>query len=303
MNHTLNRRRFLQCAGLSATGLTIGLPGARAIAPFARPGAPRLLLSLAAYSFRDFFNHTDPARRIDLFQFIDFCAEHECLGTELTSYYFPKPVTEDFLLKVRRHAFLRGVAVSGTAVGNEFTLPTGEKRDAQIASVKQWIDHAAVMGAPHVRIFAGQLHGTTKEEAKKLCISAMEECAEHAGRKGIFLGVENHSGIATDPAELLDMIRAVQSPWVGLNLDTGNFNTDDPYRDVALCAPYAVNVQLKAEIHRRGQNPEPADLPRKVKILREANYQGYVALEYEAKEDPWKAVPELLKRMKELFAA
>jgi sugar phosphate isomerase/epimerase len=303
MNHTLNRRHFLQCTSLSLAGLSIGLPGARAIEPFARAGAPRLLLSLAAYSFREFFNHADPARRIDLFQFIDFCAAHGCLGTELTSYYFPKQVTEELLLKVRRHAFLRGVAVSGTAVGNEFTLPKSEKRDAQIASVKQWIDHAAVMGAPHVRIFAGQLHGTTKDEAKKLCISAMEECAEHAGRKGIFLGVENHSGIATDPAELLDMIRAVQSPWVGLNLDTGNFNTDDPYRDVALCAPYAVNVQLKAEIHRRGQDPEPADLPRKVKILREANYQGYVALEYEAKEDPWKAVPELLKRMKELFAA
>jgi sugar phosphate isomerase/epimerase len=298
----LNRRRFLQGTGLSLAAWALGRPSARAIEPFARAGAPRLLLSLAAYSFREFFNHSDPAKRMDLFQFIDFCAAHGCQGTELTSYYFPKELSEDYLLKVRRHAFLRGVAVSGTAVGNEFTLPKGEKRDAQIASVKQWIDHAATLGAPHVRIFAGQVHGTTKEEAKKLCISAVEECADYAGRKGIFLGLENHSGIATDPAELVDMVRAIQSPWVGLNLDTGNFVTDDPYRDVALCAPYAVNVQMKAEIKRRGQKSEPADLPRKVKILREANYQGYVALEYEAAEDPWQAVPGLLKRMKELFA-
>jgi hypothetical protein len=64
-----------------------------------------------------------------------------------------------------------------------------------------------------------------------------------------------------------------------------------------------VNVQLKAEIQRRGQKSEPADLPRLVKILREAKYQGYVALEYESAENPWTAVPVLLKRMKDLFGA
>lgn len=307
-----NRREFLKTA-LRSVGAGVALGGAglvSAIEPFSRKGAPRLLLSLAAYSFRDYFkdlNHkraveTDPAKRIDLFQFIDFCAANGCDGTELTSYYFPADANAEFVLKVKRHAFLRGIAISGTAVGNNFTLPTGEKRDAEIASVKRWIDHAALMGAPHVRIFAGAAPSDIpKGQAFTLCVGAIEECCEYAARKGVFLGLENHGGIVADADGLLQIVRAVKSPWFGVNLDTGNFHSDDPYEELERCAPYAVNVQLKADIKRGRRDSEPSDMPRLARILRNANYQGYVALEYESKEDPWTAVPRLLKQMKQLF--
>jgi len=110
-------------------------------------------------------------------------------------------------------------------------------------------------------------------------------------------------GIVAEPEDLLDIVKAVKSPWVGINLDTGNFHTDDPYKDLASCAPYAVNVQVKAEIQKRGQKKEWADLKREIQILRDANYQGYVALEYESAEDPWTAVPRLLKELKGLIEA
>jgi len=306
----IHRRDFLKTSCLTVAGAgLLGVNQSSAIEPFKRAGSPNLSLSLAAYSFRDYFkdaNHkrdaaTDPAKRIDLFQFIDFCAEHGCQGTELTSYYFPASVDAGFLLKVKRHAFLRGIAISGTAVGNTFTVPA--KRDQEIANVKRWIDHAAIMGAPHIRIFAGEAPaGTSRDQAKALCIAAIEECCEYAGSKGIFLGLENHGGIVAEAEPVLEIVRAVKSPWLGINLDTGNFHTDDIYGDLAKCAPYAVNVQVKTEISRRGQKNEPADLPRVIKLLRDANYQGYVALEYEASEDPWKAVPEALKRLKKLLA-
>ena len=270
--------------------------------PWKRPGKPRFALSLAAYSFRDYFNHADAAKRITLFDFVDYCADHGCAGTELTSYYFPKNLDTAFLLKIRRHAFLRGVAISGTAVGNTFTLPQGEKRTEQIAMVKQWVDHAAMMTAPHIRVFAGTASGADKTEAKRLCVSALEECADYAGSKGVFLGLENHGGIVSEPGDLLDIVKSVKSPWLGINLDTGNFVTDDPYRDLAECAPYAVNVQFKVEIQRRGQQKGMADFERLVRIIREANYQGYVALEYEAKDDPFTAVPGHLRKMSELLA-
>lgn len=308
MHQTANRRRFLKQSCLALAGLGIFGPRLQAVEPFKRSGAARLPLSLAAYSFRQYFgsekNDAAAAKRIDLFDFLDFCADHGCEGAELTSYYFPPKVTPEFLLKLRRHAFLRGLEISGTSVGNNFTLPPGPKRDADIAMVKTWIGYAAIMGAPHIRIFAGAGQGLAKEEARKLCLEAIEECAEEAGKHGIFLGLENHGGIVAQPDDLLEIIRAVKSPWVGINLDSGNFSTDDPYADLARCAPYAVNVQIKAELRRRGQKAEPADLGRLAKLLREANYQGYVALEYESAEDPWKAVPELLKRLKrELNAA
>ena len=313
-----SRRVFLQRSVQTALGVAGGawlsrLP-AGAIEPFQRPGAPRLLLSLAGYSFRDYMKDSthkrdkqaDPAKQIDLFQFVDYCADHGCTGTELTSYYFPKELTTDYLIRLRRHAFLRGVAVSGTAVGNNFAQPKGARRDQEIADVKQWIDRAAILGAPHIRVFAGSPDGISKEEALELCTAALQECSDYAGTRGIMLGLENHGGIVSEPADLLKIIRGVKSPWLGVNLDTGNYFTEDPYGDMTQLAPYAVNVQIKPEIGRRRDGrvqKEPADLPRVVKIIRDANYQGYLALEYESAEDPWTAVPRLLKQLAGLFAA
>jgi sugar phosphate isomerase/epimerase len=303
MSRSLSRRQFA-----ASTAVVLGAflsPSFFAVEPFKRAGQPRLRLSLAAYSFRQFFkdashkrdNAAAAEKQIDLFQFIDYCAEHNCDAAELTSYYFPKDITNDFLLQVKRHAFLRGVELSGTSVGNTFTPPPGEKRNQEIAHTKKWIDHAALMGIPHIRVFAGNAEGQAPEVAKKNCISALEECCAYAGERGVFMGIENHGGIVAEPDALLDIIKSVQSQWLGINLDTANFHTDDPYRDLARCAPYAVNVQLKTEVQAKGKKKEPADLKRLVKILRDANYQGYVVLEYEAAEDPYPAVPRVLKEL------
>src|SRR5438552_16195801 len=107
MQLTIDRRMFLR---LSAAALALGPVGALAIEPFKRAGTPRLLLSLAAYSFRQYFKdsnrerklETNPTQRIDLLQFVDYCADHGCTGAELTSYYFPAEVNESFLLQLRR---------------------------------------------------------------------------------------------------------------------------------------------------------------------------------------------------------
>lgn len=302
----LSRRAFCQrlSAGAGAALTTAcSAPIARAADPIDRLGPSQLRLSLAAYSFREFFNHADPGRRITLAQFIDFCADHGCLGTELTSYYFPKDFTPDYLMGLKRRAFLRGLAISGTAVGNNFARPDGPELDAEIASVKRWIDHAAALGAPHIRVFAGNPKGLDKDQAIRQCARSLEACGSYAATKGVWLGLENHGGIVTEVTDLLAIIRTVQSPWVGVNLDTGNFyGQGDPYDDMARLAPYAVNVQLKVEVSRRDRGKTPTDLKRIVSLLRQARYQGYVALEYEATPDPWKAVPEWLQRMQDAFA-
>jgi sugar phosphate isomerase/epimerase len=306
--HSITRRSFLSRTALASIAAAAA-PGALAVEPFKR-SKPKLMLSLAAYSFRQYFKEgkgidpkIDPAKRIDMFQFIDYCADHDC-AAEITSYYFPAKLTEEFLLQFKRHAFLRGVPFSGTSVGNTFTHPPGPKRDAEIKYVKEWIDHAAVLGAPHIRVFAGEVQrGSSKAEAKKLCIAALEECGDYAGKKGVVLGVENHGGIIGDATDLIEIMQAVKSPWIGINLDSGNFRTSDPMRDFSLCAPYAVNVQWKSEIRPAGaKENQPSDLKRIVTILREAHYQGYVTLEYEATEAPHTAVPRLLNEMRGLLA-
>lgn len=316
MNAKFSRRDFFSGALRATLGLAVlerfGVALAPAVEPFQRKGAPRMRLSLAAYSFRQYFKTATKAggaRRegrplITLEDFIEYCAEQGCDATELTSYYFPPGFGTDYLLQLKRLAFLRGIEISGSAVGNNFVLPKGPERDEQIAHVKAWVDHCAVLGAPHLRVFAGPAGTMDLASAKKLCIEALEECGEYAGRKGVFLGLENHHGIVSEPADLLEIVRTVRSPWVGINLDTGNFYTDDPYADLARCAPYTVNVQYKSQILRRGhKDKEPSDLGRVIRILRDANYQGYVALEYEAPEDPWDAVPPLLKQLRAALAA
>ena len=217
-----------------------------AMEPFQRKGTSRLKLSLAAYSFRDFFKETNgktnkapgSGKQIDMLDFVDYCAEHGCDGAEVTSYYFPSDLTKEYMLKLKRQAFLRGIALSGTAIGNMFTPPAGEKREREIKTTNAWIDHAALMGIPHIRVFAGTLEkGQTLEEAKRNCIETLSQCCNYAAEKGVFLGVENHGGIVANPKDLIEIVRAVQSPWVGINLDTGNFHTEDPYADLEKIAP------------------------------------------------------------------
>ncbi|MDX1951689.1 MAG: sugar phosphate isomerase/epimerase family protein [Verrucomicrobiota bacterium] len=299
----ISRRNFLTRSSI-LLGASFA-PSVIAIQPFDRK-SPRFMLALAAYSFRKYFKEApqekdskvESVRQITLFDFIDYCSEHKVQGAELTSYYFPKTVTQEFLLKLKRHAFLQGVDISGTAVGNNLTLPSGEKRNEQLELVKAWVRHAQVMGAPHIRIFAGAVQGITREEGMQNCITALKELCAFAGQHGVILGLENHGGIVAEADDLLRIIKEVESPWLAINLDTGNFQTSDPYGDLAKCAPFAANVQFKVEIRPRNGQKEKADFPRLFKIMEEAKYRGYIALEYESAEDPYAAVPGLLEQMR-----
>ncbi len=100
---------------------------------------------------------------------------------------------------------------------------------------------------------------------------------------------------------MLRIIEQVKdSPWFGVNLDGGNFRTADPYSDLAQIAPYAINVQIKTDLSPSGKK-EDADLARVVRILADANYRGYVVLEYEGAEDPKTAVPKHIETLRKLI--
>jgi sugar phosphate isomerase/epimerase len=319
------RREFIAAAAATFSAATIGAPSGATVAHAAEPpvrrGAPRLKPALAAYGFRQFFPWSrgtrqvvaDPARELSIASFIDFCADLGC-DAELTAYFFDPAVTDAELAVVRRRAHLRGITVSGTAVGNRFTRAPGAELDGEIAAVKQWIDRTALLGAGHMRVFAGPAgDGLDDAAARRACIVALEECCAHAATRGVMLGLENHGGIVADPAGLLAVVEGVRSEWLGISLDTGNFHSSDPYADLARCAPHAVNVQYKVAIRRtapgstdRGSaekvSTEPADPARIVRILRDAGYQGTVALEYEEAEDPYAAVPRHLAALRDAIA-
>lgn len=300
----LSRRRFLNrsLAGVSLLGTAAGTGSA--IEPIRRNGQPHIKLSLAAYSFHRALALREgqtPSMTMD--QFAEFGAGLGLDAIEPTSYYFAD-TSPDALAAFRAKCTRLGLDISGTAVGNDFCKPKGGPLEKEIASVKRWIDRAVILGAKTIRIFAGSVpRGDTEAEARHRCIEAIEEVCAYAGRFGILLALENHGGITSTADQLLAIVHAVKSPWFGVNLDTGNFHTPEPYADLARVAPYAVVVQVKTEIHPRGQMKQPADFRRIVGILRQAGFRGYAVLEYEAAEDPKTAVPRAIDALRQAIQA
>jgi sugar phosphate isomerase/epimerase len=307
MPKSSNRRTFFRDTALIAAGAAGGLAGgffplgAPAIEPIQRQGGARFKFSLSGYSYRKLLTGEKPA--LTLADFVTDCARFGLDATEPTSYYFPKDLTPEYLCKLKGLAFRLGLDISGTAVGNDFCHPAGSQRDEQIAYVKQWVDHATLLGAPVIRIFSGRPRGDqTPEEAHRLAVEGIEECCDYAGKQGVFLALENHGGLTTEVDGMLRLVHDVKSPWFGVNLDSGNFHhTDDPYADLAKIAPYALNVQVKVVMWWRGQKKVPADFKRLAKILDDAGYRGYIVLEYEEAEDPRKACPRYLDELRAAF--
>jgi sugar phosphate isomerase/epimerase len=282
--NSADRRSFLKSSVLGAgTLLASGVVSNKlpAAGPIERHSGPHMKLSLAAYSFNRYLDN----------------------GCELTGYYFPREITHDYLMQVKQKTFALGLDISGTAIGNDF-CKKGEAFEAELKMTREWIDYAATLGAPVIRIFAGNVPGGDSEEAAVArCVEGIDRSLEYAAEKGVFLALENHGGITATPAQMLKLVEAVKSsPWFGVNFDGGNFRTDDPYRDLEQIAPYAINVQLKATVHRNGKN-EPADLERMVDMLKKAGYRGYVVLEYEEQAEPKEAIPGLIEQLRKLTRA
>lgn len=292
----VNRRSFLT-TGVAAAGTA----GAMSFAPSALKAAEtapeNIRISLAAYSVRQALTKGD----YDLFKFIDWCAEMDLDGTELTSYYFKEGFDSAYLRQLRNHAFHNGVSISGTAIRNDFCKPPGPEKDKEIEAVKKWIDYAADLWAPHVRIFAGNApEGAEKEDVIQWAADGVKAVLDHAEKRGVVLGLENHGGITALPEDHLAICKLVgKNPCFGANLDTGNYRRN-PYEDLKVTAPLAVNVQIKIEVYE-GEKKVLADLSRFRDIIVESGYKGWVALEYEGSGDPFKECPVYLKKLKELF--
>jgi len=287
-----NRRDFFKAGAVLAA-----MPSVAAAPP---APAPRYKLSLAAYSMRQFLDLKNPKMKLE--EFIEKCVEWGCDGTELTEYYFPKPVTPEYVSKIKRIAIKAGLPITCTPIGNSFTLPPGEARDKQLAAMKQWIDISAELGSPAIRTFAGSVQkGSTEDEARKWCIECLNISLDHAAKRGVFLALENHGGIVATAEGMLAILQAVKHDWLGVNLDSGNFHTPDPYGDLEKIAPYAVTCQLKCEITPKGGKKEDTDYGRVVGIMRKANYRGFITLEYEAAEDPLTGIPKHLEAIRKVL--
>ena len=301
----MNRRQAIAASGSLLAGLAAS-PLGLAIGPINRKSKAPLRLSLAAYSMRKFLPDTrrDPKAKgkMDMLGFIDYGATLGIDGVELTGYFMPSPLTREAINALKLKAHMHGLDISGGAIGNNFTNPPSsqEGRDQQ-QHTRYWIDRYSELGAPVIRVFGGKpVSGISEEQAVKNIIANMKIACDYAGEKGVMLGMENHDFLI-DIDRMLPIVEAVDSPWFGVNFDSGNIApTSNPYKELARIAPYSINAQIKVEIPVNGKK-EHADLARIINILQNANYRGYIVLEYEGGEDPYKAIPGYLKKLRNLI--
>lgn len=296
----MNRRRLFQLSGGSA-----GLSAASSLGlePIVRTGRAKLKLALAAYSLREkmrWMKGRETGGEMLLSDFLDYCQKVGVSGAELTAYFFQSPVTSREIDELKAKAKRLGIAISGGAIGNNFTAePGSEEALAQLKDTKEWIDRYAALGAPVIRVFGGNPpRGMEESRAVRNIVTNMKEALEHAGKRQVRLAIENHDFL-TNVDRLLALLDHFDSPWFGVNFDSGNLaRTADPYGDLEKLIPYSINVQLKVHIPVNGKK-EKADLPRIIAMLKEAKYQGFVVLEYEDSEDPMKAIPQYLDTLRE----
>ena len=320
----LRTAAFLPLAASAGAGLT-GSSARAAIEPPKRVGGANLKISLNAYSFAKLLG-TGGKGSLSLIALAEFCAKQNFDGIDPTGYYFPGyekngpgVPTDKFIFDLKRRAFELGLGISGTGIGNNFTLADGAARAVDVQRIKNWTEVAAKLGAPVLRVFADtQLRAQTWESAsqgasrgdvEKWIADNIRECAEHAGKFGVIIGVQNHGDFIKTAGDLISLIKRVDSPWCGAIVDTGYFRADDVYAEMAKAAPYAVNWQVKQSPYGVEKEAEaPTDLKRLLKIVRTSGYRGYLPIETLSPRsgggnyDPFTAVPKFLGELRQAIA-
>ncbi len=253
--------------------------------------------AICAYSFREALK----AKTMTYEDLIRLTADLGAEGVDMTVYWFPD-TSDQFLNSVRRTAYKSCASIYSIAIRSVMTQPTPELRVKEAEEVKKWVDVAVRLGAGHIRVFGGAVpKGATEDQAADWVVEVLQRSSEYAASRGVILGLEDHGGITARAETVLKIVRKVNSPWVGVNLDTGNFNVD-PYREIEMCLPYAANVQLKTLIRDQAGKRIESDWDRILRMLAQAGYRGYLALEYEDKEPPETAVPRLIAKLRQLTA-
>jgi|TARA_B100001996_G_scaffold32627_3_gene24589 sugar phosphate isomerase/epimerase len=205
------------------------------------------------------------------------------------------------------------------SIHQDFVDPDKEKRDKNIDHTKKCIDIAHDLGITYIRLNSGRwntidsfdelmankgvepiLPGVTEDEGFQWCIDSINECLPHAEQAGVVLALENHWGLTRTPEGLLRIVNSIDSPWLGVLMDTGNF-LEDPYEKLEEIAPQTVFVQAKTYYGGGEWYTLDLDYPRIAEILKKVNYKGYISLEFEGKEDANTGVPKSIDLLKKSF--
>jgi sugar phosphate isomerase/epimerase len=246
-----------------------------------------LILSVNAYSFNDLLSARDKTNNqqvYTLFNLLDWCASKNIKALDVTGYFFPtypRVPSDEYIKQFRERAAQSGIAISGTGIRNNFASPDPSIRAAGVSLAKEWIVVASKLHAPVIRLFAGEIPAGYEQkwdEVAEWMIDCFKECAAFGEQYGVKIGIQNHGDMLQTAEQCLKVLKAIDSEWVGLIIDTGSFKTSDPYKDIELTAPYAINWQVKESPFGIGSNVK-TDYKRLIKIIKKQGYEGYLPVE------------------------
>jgi sugar phosphate isomerase/epimerase len=267
-------------------------------------------LALNAFSFNDALMEkgTPEKPAFNLFDLLDWCAAQNIEALDITGYYiptYPEVPSDEYLYELKRKAFSLGIDISGTGIRNNFASPDPAVRAADVERAKKWIIAAEKLGAPVIRLFAGEIpkgYENKWDEVAGWMIECYKECAAFGAQHGVIIGIQNHGDMLQTADQCIKVVKAVNSKWAGLILDTGNFKVADPYADIEAVIPYTVNWQLKESVY--GNTSEvKTDFVRLMKIIKKSGYRGYVPVETlklvgkDELYDPFVLVPQIMKEV------
>lgn len=296
---------------MTAAGGALALGGRQLEA--AESGAKRIRLAVSSYSYWHFRGPKFPIKKV-----IDDAARLGFDGVEILHRQMEEE-SAAYMNRLKRQAWANGLDLVMLSIHQDFVDPDPEVRQKDIDHTKHCIDLAAQMGIPAIRLNSGRwgtirsfddlmkakgdeppIEGYVKDDAFKWCIDSIEKCLPHAEKAGVVMAIENHWGLTTQPDDLLRIYQAVRSPWLGMNVDTGNY-VGDPYPQMELLAPHATIVQAKTYYGGGVWYTLDLDYKRIAEILRKAGFKGYVSLEMEGNEPAGTAVPKSLAVLREAF--
>ena len=298
--HFFERRKFLHTI-FSVTAILGGskLTFAHSLNFSAFKKEPnRFKLSLNAYSFNELLK----AGKTNLEEVMEFCTKVGFDAIDLTGYYFPgypEVPNDEYIFHLKRKAHTLGLGISGTGIRNDFGDPDQAKRDLEIIFVKKWIDVAAKLGAPVIRIFTAKNQPTNYswEETANWIIEDIKKCAAYGKEKGVIVAIQNHNDFIKTADQAIYILNKVNSVWFGLVLDTGSFVTLEPYSEIKKITQFAVNWQIKEKLNYNG-NIADMDLEKLFRIIYTSKYRGFLPIETLSPGNPFDNIRPFLQLVK-----
>lgn len=297
------------CFPLAAAALAAPVP-----VPAQTTSNQRIRFAVSTYSYWHLRGERYPIENV-----IEEAARLGFEGVELLHRQMTSE-SPSYLNKLKQLAFKNGLSFPMLSIHQDFVHPDAEERHHHVLHTCHCIELAAHLGIPAVRLNSGRwktvksfddlmkvkgdeppIAGYTNDHAFRWCVDAINECLPTAEKFGVQLELENHWGLTTRTEMLLRIFKAVNNPWLGINLDTGNFPVD-PYPELEKIAPYASIVQAKTYYGGGVWYTLDLDYKRIARILRGAGYRGWISLEMEGNEPAASAVPKSLQLLRESFA-